>query len=224
MIRLTDSLPHILEPCAELIKINCNYDMYKNEALFWLQNDGQAIISRLDGDIVIYNRGGNLQEISQFLDVVSPASVFSDSDTLKLLYGESFERAYVMQHSEKVCYQKDTDTLSSKEIYDLLNTEGLELPPYEYFAPDFCRRLNHGGLKYFARRGECAAIALFDGKHHLINGIASHKKGMGSVALQSLLGICGGVTLAVCRKDVREFYIKNGFQEKYEVGYWRKKI
>ena len=93
----------------------------------------------------------------------------------------------------------------------------------EFFAVDFCYRLNHGYLKYFALKEICAAIGISDGQAVLLNGIASHKKGMGSVALHGVLSQFGYKTaFAVCERDVCGFYEKNNFIHIYDGGYWRK--
>ena len=114
------------------------------------------------------------------------------------------------------------DTVNSKEIYELLDVKGLNLPFYEHFAVDFCYRLNHGQLKYFALKDKCAAIGICDGQAVLVNGIASHKKGMGSIALKGLLSQYSITALAVCEKKIMPFYLKNNFSHSYDAGYWRK--
>lgn len=223
MIKLTKNLPTLFAARAEQIKINCNFQIYKDEALFWAQDDNTAIISLLDGNMVIVNRGANMQELREFIAVISPASVFSDADTLSLLFGEDFERVCVVLSRKEFLCDAPSDKLSSDRIYELLSVEGLSLPPYQYFAPDFCRRLNRGGLKYYAKSGLCAAVTLCDGEYTLLNGIASHKKGMGSVALGGVLsGVKAGSAVAVCKKELLPFYLKNDFEHIYDGGYWRK--
>lgn len=223
MIKLTKNLPKLFTARAEQIKINCNFQIYKDEALFWVQNNDQAIISMLDGNMVIVNRGADIEELREFIAVISPASVFSDADTLSALYGEDFERVcVVVSHKEFSC-DTVSDKLSSDRVYELLSVKGLSLPPYQYFAPDFCRRLNRGGLNYYAKSGLCAAVTLCDGEYTLLNGIASHKKGMGSIALSGALsGVKAGHAVAVCKEELLPFYIKNDFEYIYDGGYWRK--
>ncbi len=221
MIKLVKSIPELSLPRAEVIKINCNYNIYPDDALFWVQNGDRAIISMLDGNMIIFDRGADFEELSDFINVISPRSVFSDADTLKLLFGDNFERVYVMEARGEYKCDTPSDRLSSREIYELLSVEGLELPDYEYFAPDFCRRLNRGALSYYAKRGECAAVTISDGNHCLLNGIASNIRGGGTKAL---CGVLSGENkaIAVCRGQLQQFYIKNGFEHIYDAGYWRK--
>ena len=224
MISLVDKIPKISVLRAEAIKINCNYDSYNDIALFWVQNENAAVISMLDGNMVIFNRDANIEELREFINVISPLSVFSDSDTLNALFGENFHKVYVMKSEYIFKCALPSDKMSSDEIYKLLDVEGLQLPDYEFFAVDFCHRLNHGCLKYYALKNLCAAVGISDGQAVLVNGIASHKKGMGSVALCGLLSQYNGVAIAVCEEQITQFYIKNNFSLWYTAGYWRKYI
>ncbi len=222
MIRLTNEIPKISLPLAEVIKINCTYDLYKDIALFWIQDNHRTIISMLDGNMTIYNNDADIDELREFIGVISPLSVFSDADTLTALFGDSFHRVCVMKSEHQFECDIPSDTLNSSEIYKLLDIEGLELPVFEHFAVDFCYRLNHGQLKYFALKDRCAAITICDGQAVLLNGIASHQKGMGTRALSGVLSGCDMPCLAVCEKTVKPFYLKNNFSHCYDAGYWRK--
>ena len=222
MISLVNKIPKLSLPLAEVVKINCNYASYSDVALFWVQDDGQAVISMLDGNMVIYNRNANLDEIKEFIGVISPTSVFSDSDTLTKLFGLTFYKVNVMKSAKGFDCNLQSDTVNSGEIYKLLNVKELELPPYEYFAVDFCHRLNRGQLKYFALKDNCAAIGISDGQAVLVNGIASHQKGMGTIALRGLLAQYPLTAIAVCEDHVVPFYLKNNFEYAYSAGYWRK--
>ena len=222
MISLTENIPQTYLPRAEVIKINCNYNLYKDISLFWVQNNGQAVISMLDGNMTVYNGDSDIDELREFIKVISPLSVFSDAETLKSLFGNDFHRVCVMQSRSGFKSSAVSDVLNSREIYELLDTDGLHLPPYESFAVDFCYRLNHGYLKYFAKRGECAAVCITDGENLLLNGVASHKKGMGSAALKGVLSkFCNKSALAVCEPDVCKFYTSNNFEHIYDCGYRR---
>ena len=224
MISLVTQIPQINLPLAEIIKINCNYNLYSDVAMFWVQDETRAIISMLDGNMVVYNRDADFDELREFIGVVAPTSIFSDADTLTGLFGENFERVCVVKSDTAFTCDVKSDVLDSKEIYRALNVDGLELPPYEYFAVDYCLRLNRGQLKYFAIKGVCAAVGISDGQSVLINGISSHKKGMGSTALRGLLSQYNKTTVAVCKTDVMPFYLKNDFQLDYYAGYWRKNL
>lgn len=222
MISLVNEIPKISLPLAEVIKINCAYNSYRDIALFWVQDKSRAVISMLDGNMVIYNDDANIDELREFIGVVSPQSVFSDISTLTKLFGESIHRVCVMKSEYSFTNDTPSDEINSTDIYKLLDVDGLELPPYEYFAVDFCHRLNHGGLKYFALKGKCAAIGIFDGQAVLVNGIASHQSGMGSLALGGLLSQYDVPSVAVCEKEIMPFYLKNNFNHAYDAGYWRK--
>ena len=143
MILLVDNIPKINLPLAEVIKINCTYNAYKDIALFWVQDSDKAVISMLDGNMVIYNKNSDIDELKKFINVISPQSVFSDEKTLTKLFDKNFHTVHVMKTEAKIECDITSDQLNSNEIYNLLNTDGLQLPPYEHFAVDFCHRLNH---------------------------------------------------------------------------------
>lgn len=221
MISLVNEIPNISLPRAEVIKINCNYNSYKDIALFWLQ-DNKTVISMLDGNMVIFYGDTDIAELREFINVISPLSVFSDEQTLTALFENNFHRVCVMKSEFSFVSNLPSEKVNSDCIYKLLDVDGLELPAYEYFAVDFCHRLNHGQLKYYARKDLCAAIGISDGQAVLVNGIASHKRGMGTVALNGLLSMYNLPAIAVCEDAVMPFYLKNNFSLWYTAGYWRK--
>lgn len=221
MIKFTKNPPAVKAHCAEAVKINSAREMYSDIALFWVQNNGDSIIGMLDGNMVIYNNAADTDELREFVSVIAPKTVFSDSDTLSALFGDAFHTVCVMQSDANYISDLQSDRLCSKEIYNLLDVDGLSLPPYEFFAVDFCHRLNHGGLDYFAIKDSCCAVCISGGETVLINGIASHSKGMGTAALNGVLSKYTGKTfLAVCEKDLCDFYLKNNFKLSYLAGYW----
>lgn len=222
MISLTNEIPKLNLPLAEVVKINCTYESYKDIALFWTQEGTRAVISMLDGNMVIYNANADIAELREFIAVISPQSVFSDANTLQQIFDTDFHKVCVMKTEKKFVCDILSDTASSKEIYELLDVDGLDLPPYEYFAVDFCHRLNRGQLKYYAQKAKCAAVGICDGQAVLVNGIASHKKGMGTKALEGLLSQYDLPCIAVCEEDKKSFYSKNNFSHAYYAGYWRK--
>ena len=222
MISLTNEIPKLNSPLAEVVKINCTYNSYKDVAMFWVQNENDAIISMLDGNMIIYNNSADFDELREFIRLISPLSVFSNAETMGRLFQNSFHRVCVMKSEHRFECDLHSDSLNSGEIYKLLDVDGLELPPYEHFAVDFCHRLNHGHLKYFALNNKCAAVTISDGQAVLLNGIASHQKGMGSVALCGVLAGIDLPCLAVCEENITPFYLKNNFSHVYDAGYWRK--
>jgi hypothetical protein len=222
MISLVKEIPKLTLPRPEVVKINSNYNSYKDVALFWVQDDTRAVISMLDGNMVIFNQNANVEELREFINVISPSSVFSDEQTLLELYGNTFHRVCVMKSEQQYTCNTPSDEIGSAQMYKLLDVEGLHLPSYEYFAVDFCHRFNHGHLKYYALDNLCAAIGISDGCTVMVNGIASHKKGMGSKALYGLLSLYNLPAIAVCEEKIMPFYIKNKFSLYYKAGYWRK--
>ena len=225
MIALTYELPEILADSAELIKIRCLYDAYRNDdkVLFWCQDGDRSIISMTDGNMIIYNHKADIEELKEFVDVLSPACVFSDYETLTQLDREPKERINIMYINAEKLSEEVGDTLSSREIYDLLDVDGLSLPEYPYFAVDYCRRLNLGFADYFALKDKCAAITFNTGDFAIINGIAAKQKSYGGVALRSIISKNKGRKLFVCCRDkVKGFYEKNGFLPLYYGGYWVK--
>ena len=227
MISLVKELPEINSLSAEWIKIKCLFDSYKNDdkVLFWCQDKDKAVISMTDGNMIILNMGGNTEELKEFCDMLSPACVFSDYDTLISIGRKPGERINIMYRKADIKSEKESDFLKSDEIYRLLDTEGLSLPEYEYFAVDYCRRLNLGFADYFAIKDKCAAVSFKTGNLSIMNGIASREKGYGSIALRGILSKNYGNEFLVCCSDkVKTFYEKNGFEPLYFGGYWVKNI
>lgn len=225
MISLVNKLPDFESKSAEWVKIKCLYEAYKNDdrVLFWIQDEDKAVISMTDGNMVILNINADLQELSEFVAVLSPACIFSDYDTLCAIGKKPDERINIVYRKADIEGETAGDTLSSKEIYDLLNVEGLSLPEYPYFAVDYCHRLNMGTADYFALKNKCAAVTFNCGNMAVMNGIASHEKGFGTVALRAALQKNYGRDFYVCCRDsVLGFYKNNGFEPLYFGGYWVK--
>lgn len=225
MIKLTAQLPETDSLSAEMVKINCLYDCYKGDdhVLFWTQNSDKAVISMTDGNMVIFNNGADIEELAEFVDVLAPVCIFSDSETLTAIGRTPPENINIMYRKADVEEKSSGDTLSSKELYELLDVDGLSLPEYPYFAVDYCRRLNRGGADYFGIKGKGACITFNSGDKAIINGLASHEKGFGTTALKAVLNKNYGRDFFVCCRDkVRGFYEKNGFKKLYNAGYWVK--
>jgi hypothetical protein len=225
MITLTKTIPPIDCLSAEAIKIHCLFDAYKNDdsVLFWVQNENDAVISMTDGNMIIWNKSADLEELHNFVAVLNPACIFSDESTLSAIGKPKHENINIMHRKADIEGETEGDTLSSREIYDLLDVKGLSLPEYPYFAVDYCKRLNHGFANYFALKEKCAVITFNTGDYAIINGLASREKGFGSIALKAALQKnCGKDFLVCCRDSVKEFYKKNGFKKLYNAGYWVK--
>lgn len=225
MISLINNIPAVTECSAELIKLRCCFEAYTKDALFWQQDNGRAVLSLIDGNTVIYNNGADIEELTEFINVINPACIFSDIDTLKALNRIPKEEIYVMYKKAVEVPTQQSDTLSSRQLYDLLDVDGLSLPEYPFFAVDICHRLNHSLAEYFGLKDKCAAISFHTGDYAIMNGIASKQKGYGGVALNNILAKnCGRHFLVCCRDKVKGFYEKYGFEEIYKAGYWVKEL
>lgn len=225
MISLIKNLPQTDKINAELIKIKCLYEAYKNDdkVLFWAQDQTKALISMTDGNMIIFNNGAQIGELREFADMLSPACIFSDYETLAAIGRIPDEKINVMYRVADTEFDFKSETLKSDEIYSLLDVDGLSLPEYPYFAVDYCHRLNIGTADYFALKNKCAAISFSCGDKAILNGIASREKGYGSVALKGILNKnLGRHFLVCCRDKVKGFYEKNGFKFLYFGGYWVK--
>lgn len=225
MVTLVDKIPDLKVLNAEWVKIKCLYNSYKNDSkvMFWVQDTDKCVIALTDGNMIIYNISADLEELTEFVDIINPACVFSDYETLSKIGRKPKERINILYRKADIKGKTEGDSLSSREIYDLLNVEGLSLPEYPYFAVDYCHRLNHGFADYFALKNKCCAVTFNCGDMAIMNGIASHQKGMGSAALKGVLQKNYGRDFLVCCRDsVLEFYKKNGFCHKYYGGYWVK--
>lgn len=221
MITLVDSLPLCNEYTIEQLKIYCTFDCYSDIGLFWVQDNGNCLISMLDGNMVIANKCAKIDELKEFIGVVSPRSVFSDANTLLSLGMFPFEKVYVMKRFAQEYNVPDSDRLSSKQIYDMLNVKELSLPDYPDFAVDYCYRLNHGYANYYAKKDAFAAVSFCHEQFCFINGIVSNISGGGTAAIRGIMSQNANKTVyACCRKNVCGFYEKNGFSIQGESGYW----
>lgn len=225
MIKLIKELPEINTLSAELVKLHCLFDSYKDDkaVLFWEQTQADTLISLADGNMIISGTSPNTQELKEFIAVVSPISIFTSENVFEKLGYEPQKRVHIMHRKADITECAERDEMTSEEIYELLNVPVLELPPYPDFAVDYCRRKNKGYADYFALKKKCAGIAFNTENYAILSGIASHEKGYGSVALKALLKYnFGKQFLVCCRSAVKGFYEKNGFREIYKAGYWVK--
>lgn len=222
MIRLTNSLPEASEPNAEYIRIKCLFDCYKGDkdVLFWEQDGGRAYISLADGDMTVFCQDGNIEEIREFISVISPRSIFGSLAVLKALGFSDIHSIEVMSRVADISGKPAGDSLKSREIYDILNVKEFSMPEYPHFAVDFCRRLNRGLADYFAIKDKCAAVSFHTGNYALLNGIVSREKGLGTAALNAILQKNYGRELLICCEEkLIGFYEKNGFTKGYKAGY-----
>lgn len=223
MITLTESLPEVSKPSAEYIRLKCLFDCYKDDKdiYFWSQDGGDAYISLANGDMTVFCENGDTREMKEFISVISPRSIFGSLEVLETLGLQNIHSVEVLSRKADISGNSAGDSLSSREIYDILNVKEFTLPEYPYFAVDFCRRLNKGFADYFAVRNKCAAVTFHTGNYAILNGIVSRQKGFGALALKAVLQKNYGRTLLVCcEENLIGFYEKNGFKKLYKAGYW----
>ena len=210
-------------PLAEAVKMKNLYCAYGDGIQLFCQAETGAVISLLDGGVIICGKI-NAAEVKSFLSFIKPVSVFSSADDLVELYGKSGFcelNVIILKKPARIPSAGYINDIKSQEIFDILSSGGFELPPYEYFATDYCRRKNMGLLKVFAKKDTCAAITLEDEKYRLLEGIVSNKKGAGGALLTAATSGLKPV-LAVCRDELLPFYYKFGFEPLYKAGVWRK--
>lgn len=221
MISLINTLQKRKIETAEFFKIKSTFSAYKDIALIYSQED-KTFISVLDSNAVIDYGGTDTEEIKKFLNITGIKTVFSSRAFFEKA-GLPFEPLSVFKTEEKFVKKDQSDTLSSKEVYSLLSSADFELPEYPAFAVDFCHRLNHGLLSYFAKKDRAVCILFKQDKTVLINGIVSKEKGLGSPTLKNALANEEyNTAFAVIKPQLAPFYLKNGFSEYYSAGLWRK--
>ena len=223
MIRLVNALPEASKPTAEYIRIKCLFDCCKEDpdVYFWQQTGEETYTSLSDGNMTLSYGGGNTAELAEFIKMLNPQTVFTDSVTLKKLGIQPDETVNVMARCADTLPLSDIgDRLSSKDIYEIFSAAGLDVPDYPHFAVDFCRRLNRGGASLWGIKNKCAAVSFNTGNYALLCGLASLEKGNGGQALKAI--ICknsGRQMLLCCKPPLVGFYEKYGFKRLYTAGY-----
>lgn len=222
MIKLTDKIDALQSASAELLKIRLTFNAYSDIALFWQQNTSGCVISMLGSDMVIYAPDDtDFEELSCFLKVISPKSIFTSRYAAEKLGLTGTELAAVMVKTAEGGEKGESDELSSKELYEILISGGFKLPEYPDFAVDICHRINHGQARLIAKKEKYTAVCFNADEYCLINGIVSFQKGMGSRALSHISAEFEGKTvIACCKPSLCGFYTKNGFDYLYDAVYW----
>ena len=223
MIKLVNALPEVSKPTAEYIRIKCLFDCYKDDhdVYFWQQSGAETYISLSDGNMTVSYGGGNTAELAEFIKMLNPKTVFTDSVTFEKLEIQPTETVEVMARCADTSPLSDMgDRLSSKDIYEVFSAAGLDVPDYPHFAVDFCRRLNRGGASLWGIKNKCAAVSFNTGSYALLCGLASLEKGKGGQALKAI--ICknsGRQMLLCCKPPLVRFYEKYGFKRLYTASY-----
>lgn len=222
MISLTHSIPQADGTNAEHLRISCLFDSYRNDrdVLFWKQSGSGTLISLSDGVMTLYRRGGDADELREFINMLSPALLFSSTETLRAIGLQPSETAEVMLTEAKFEAVPQGDELSSGDIYAIFAAAGLDVPDYPHFAVDLCRRLNRGCADTYGIKGKCAAVTFKTGNSAMLSGLASLERGFGGQALRAIAAKTGGRRLLLCcRPELVGFYEKHGFKKTYKVGF-----
>lgn len=223
MIKLVNALPEVSKPTAEYIRIKCLFDCYKDDhdVYFWQQSGAETYISLSDGNMTVSYGGGNTAELAEFIKMLNPKTVFTDSVTFEKLEIQPTETVEVMARCADTSPLSDMGyRLSSKDIYEVFSAAGLDVPDYPHFAVDFCRRLNRGGASLWGIKNKCAAVSFNTGSYALLCGLASLEKGKGGQALKAIICKNGGRQMLLCCKPpLVGFYEKYGFKRLYTAGY-----
>lgn len=223
MIKLVNALPEVSKPTAEYIRIKCLFDCYKDDhdVYFWQQTGEETYISLSDGNMTVSYGGGNTAELAEFIKMLNPKTVFTDSVTFEKLEIQPTETVEVMARCADTSPLSDMGyRLSSKDIYEVFSAAGLDVPDYPHFAVDFCRRLNRGGASIWGIKNKCAAVSFNTGSYALLCGLASLEKGKGGQALKAIICKNGGRQMLLCCKPpLVGFYEKYGFKRLYTAGY-----
>ena len=215
MISKIGFLPEIAAADVAFVKLKCLYDSYRDDdaACFWQSSDG-AFLSLYGRNMTISDGDIDIDELRDFLRFTFPQYIFCSENLARELNAGRTEPINVMYRFGDAAGETLGDTLSSKEIYDILNCPSFTMPDYADFAVDWCHRLNRGFADYYGLKGKCAAISFNSGDYAVINGIASREKGCGGKALNAITEKnCGRHIFACCEDSVTGFYEKYGFKK-----------
>lgn len=213
MIKSALILPDILSDDPQSVKLSSVFELYKSEALFFTDENENFILSLLDGSAVLCGEVKKSEELLSFLKAAGAKSVFLSAKNAEKAGFKDKKTVKVFKKARDKDYDLKSDRLSSKEVYTMLKSGGFSLPPYEYFAPDYCRRINHKKAALFAKSGECAAVGFLYKDICLINGIVSFKKGGGRKAIDGLFCESKAETMLACAEEKNSgFYEKCGFK------------
>lgn len=219
-----DNLP--ADPfCARITALFDTYGSKYSFAMFWIQDDGRAAISRIDGSITVYaDENADFEELSEFLKVVGYSDIICNETVSEKLKLEKTDSSYIVKYS--ACRSADKNGIlidyDKKEIYSLLCSCGFSMGSYNAFLADFCSRLNKKTALLSAIEDEdglCAsASALFCGRKSTLLGAVATKKdkrgrGYAERLVRFLAEKSRGEVFLFCRNDgLAKFYEKCGFE------------
>ncbi len=221
MIKYVDALPEICDNKISLARILSQYKAFGNTKIspdFWIQEtDGviTAVLSMYGSEMTLYCKGGNLEELWEFVKVIKPKTVFTEKENLIDNCGTTIKQVFLKKAPLNKAFS--TPEVSLREIYDklLLGDDGdVSLPCFEDFCLDISHRLRHGGAVAIAKDYGAALSFIYNGGG-IISGISVdksyRKNGFGSKLLGAICKKTGGDIFACTDEKNKEFYIKNGF-------------
>lgn len=223
MITLTKEIPTLKVESAAYTKICCGaaaYAPYEKIALFWVQTDEDknvtAVISLIDNVMTLFNNGGDLFELSEFIKYISPKGVFTDLKTANALgfkIETPCESLIIRPPYNTVGAAEDTE-FSLDFAVDTVAAR-LNIGVRDVFKADLSHRIRHD-CATFVTTEHSAGFALYSESNAIISGIAvaenTEKSGVGSATLKAIQTKIGNRPLFVCAEDKNvPFYLKNGF-------------
>lgn len=213
MIISAKSLPDVFKEDPQSVKFKSVYELYKSDALFFTDSDNNFALSVLDKNAILCGEVKDKEELLSFLKAIGAKSVFLSAKNAENTGFKEVKQVGVYSKQNEETADLKSDDLSSFEVYEMLKKGGFSLPDYEYFAVDYCRRINHKKAALFAKKNEFAAIGFLSGNLCLVNGIVSLKKGGGRKAISGLFSAAKAEKMLACAEDKnRGFYEKCGFE------------
>ncbi|MBR6572676.1 MAG: GNAT family N-acetyltransferase [Clostridia bacterium] len=229
MIKYADKLPELCDNKISLAKILSLYKAFGNTKIspdFWIQENESvitAVLSLYGNEMTFYCNNGDLEEIWNFIRVISPKRVFTEKENLIDHCNATIKQVFL-----KNLPLKETVSATSvplKKLYEklLLGQDGdVSLPCFENFCGDISHRLRHNGAVSITKDFGAALSFIYDGGG-IISGISvdkSHRNnGFGSKLLKEICEKTGGNIFACTDEKNKEFYIKNGFSYIGDIAY-----
>ena len=220
MIRFVKTLPDLKANKISLAKILALYKAFGGTSLspdFWVQESEGNLTAALclyGSEMTVYCHNANLEELRDFIRVVSPKSVFTEKENV-LFEASVLKAVFLKELPINTSFAENKAPL--KDLYHklCLGCDGdVCLPSFEVFAPDVSHRLRHNSASAITSDFGAALCFTFDGGG-VISGISVDKnlrqKGLGSKMLNEISSLVGGKIFACTQKENQEFYIKNGF-------------
>lgn len=231
MIKIVKDLPATAFYNALYIKISSLYKAYGTENSFcdfWTQTDNNddvtAIICKFYSAITVCALGNaDVNEISQFLDVVGYSEVQSNASIKK--DNQQFESVLLDTNgSAEIDYSISIE--KAKKCYFILNQypEEIALGDFDEWYVDISHRIRHK-TAFIINHINSTALCLNAEHGVLLNGIAvdnQHKgTGLGKKLINEICKSTNGGIFAICSKENLGFYQHLGFKSYEKVYYYK---